>query len=532
MSERRRSFWGWGYEDRFPDAASRSELAGRIGLLLGCEPSPRDPVALDSIVLPPPRVVPRPELGGSTLAEDRIRHTHGRSFPDLVRGFSGDFSAAPDAVFYPANETEIEAAFQWARSERVTLVPFGGGTGVASGIEARVGPGKRGVATIDMSRMDRVLEVDEVSRAARMQAGATGPRIETQLASHGLTLRHYPQSFEFSTLGGWIATRAAGHFATVYTHIDDMVESVRMLTPSGVLETRRVPASGAGPDPARWVLGSEGILGIVTEAWMRVVPRPTWRASASVHFARFEDGVRAARRLSQSGLFPSNCRLLDGREAMLHGVASDGMAVLLLGFESADHPLAAWIERAIAIATGEGGTCPEGPVQRELGGRSDAVSDASTWKQAFFDAPYLQSGLVRLGIVVDTFETACTWDRFEALHASVIDAVKTTMRDACGSGIITCRFTHVYPDGPAPYYTFIAPGTPGKEIEQWGRIKRAASDALSAGGATITHHHAVGRLHRPWFDRERPPAFERALRATKEALDPDGLLNPGVLLDP
>jgi alkyldihydroxyacetonephosphate synthase len=305
-----------------------------------------------------------------------------------------------------------------------------------------------------------------------------------------------------------------------------------MLTPSGVLETRRVPASGAGPDPARWVLGSEGILGIVTEAWMRVVPRPTWRASASVHFARFEDGVRAARRLSQSGLFPSNCRLLDGREAMLHGVASDGMAVLLLGFESADHPLAAWIERAIAIATGEGGTCPEGPVQRELGGRSDAVSDASTWKQAFFDAPYLQSGLVRLGIVVDTFETACTWDRFEALHASVIDAVKTTMRDACGSGIITCRFTHVYPDGPAPYYTFIAPGTPGKEIEQWGRIKRAASDALSAGGATITHHHAVGRLHRPWFDRERPPAFERALRATKEALDPDGLLNPGVLLDP
>jgi alkyldihydroxyacetonephosphate synthase len=380
--------------------------------------------------------------------------------------------------------------------------------------------------------MRRVLEVDATSRAARIQGGALGPDLEEQLAPHGLTLRFYPQSFEFSTLGGWIATRAGGHFATLYTHIDDLVESVRMVTPSGVLQTRRLPASGAGPSPERLVLGSEGALGLVTEAWMRVQLRPKWRASASVAFARFESAVTCARELAQSGLYPSNCRVLDSREAMLNHVALDGSSVLLVAFESADHPLEAWMQRALAIAEGAGGVCALGPVHKDMGAKIAAGDAAQSWRQAFLEAPYLQSALISMGVVVDTFETACTWDRFDALHAAVTHAAEDAMARVCGAGILSCRFTHVYPDGPAPYFTFVAPGRAGHEIEQWTEIKRAVSDALEANGGTITHHHAVGRLHRPWYHREASPLFLRAVDAVKSELDPARLMNPGVLLVP
>jgi alkyldihydroxyacetonephosphate synthase len=315
------------------------------------------------------------------------------------------------------------------------------------------------------------------------------------------------------------------------THIDDLVESVRMVTPIGVWASRRVPASGAGPSPDRHALGSEGILGVITEAWMRVVPRPRWRASANVYYARFEDGALACKELAQSGLHPTNCRLLDGREAMLHGVADGSSAVLLLGFESADHPLEAWMGRALEIAHAHGGVCPKGPSYKDAGAKVEADAGAA-WRRAFLDAPYLQSALVTLGVVVDTFETACTWSCFPDLHARVERAVSDAMRHACGAGVLTCRFTHVYPDGPAPYYTFLAPGRAGEEIAQWRAIKRAASDAILGAGGTITHHHAVGRTHRPWYDAERPEPFARALAAAKRELDPRGILNPGVLVDP
>jgi alkyldihydroxyacetonephosphate synthase len=377
-----------------------------------------------------------------------------------------------------------------------------------------------------------VLEVDPISLAARIQAGARGPALEAQLAPHELTLRHYPQSFEFSTLGGWIATRAGGHFATLYTHIDDLVESIRMVTPTGIFQSRRLPASGAGPAPDRLVLGSEGIFGVITEAWVRVRARPRWRVSASARFPTFEQGVEAARGVAQSGLHPANCRLLDSGEAMLHGVsggASAGEAVLLLGFESSDHALEPWIMRALELAKASGVVCST-PVYRGAEERKGG-DDASSWRQAFFDAPYLQSALVTMGAVVDTFETACTWGRFPALHQAVTETVHAAMKEQCGTGFLTCRFTHVYPDGPAPYYTFIAPGRDGDEVDQWAQSKRAASNALLAHGATITHHHAVGRLHWPWYAREQPEPFGRALVAAKRALDPHGVMNPGVLVD-
>jgi alkyldihydroxyacetonephosphate synthase len=553
------SFWGWGWEDRFPDDEARRALGAQIGALLGCAPELRAPPSIDAVKMPAPRAVVPGDIAAFATSDAgaRARHAYGRSYRDIVRGFAGDFATAPDIVATPRDEEELARVLAACEKEELAAIPYGGGTSVVGGVEAELSGAVRGAVSIDMRAMGRVLEVDSVSRAARIQAGALGPSLEKDLAAHGLTLRHYPQSFEFSTLGGWIATRAGGHFATLYTHIDDLVESVRMLTPRGVLATRRFPASGAGPSPERLVLGSEGAFGVITEAWVRVRPRPVHRSSASVTFDDFFAGARAARAVAQSGLYPSNCRLIDGLEAMLNAVPVDAppeptvgrrSGVLLLAFESADHPTNALLERALALALAEGGRCPKGPRHvstqpladargSETGGAvteprasaSGSEETAESWRRAFLDAPYLQSALVSLGVVADTFETACTWDRFESLYAAVTAAVRGAFPD--GTGVLTCRFTHVYPDGPAPYFTFLAPGEPGYELERWTRIKRAASDALEANGGTITHHHAVGRTHRPWYDRERPDLFADALRAAKHALDPAGIMNPGVLVD-
>jgi alkyldihydroxyacetonephosphate synthase len=529
------SFWGWGHESKLPDEDMRRAVASHVARVLGVDPpEPRPLPRIEDIALPDARVTPPAELAGFSTAarRDRVTHTYGKSFRDQVRGFEGDFGPAPDFVSYPATEDEIGAVLAWASKSSVAVIPFGGGTSVVGGVEGAVSSRYEGVVSLDLGRMDRVLEVDAVSRAARIQAGARGPHIEAQLQPHDLSLRHYPQSFEFSTLGGWIATRAGGHFATLYTHIDDLVESIRMVTPAGELVSRRLPASGAGPSPDRLVLGSEGIFGVITEAWVRAQRRPRFRLQASVHFrgdmARAVDAVRA---VSQAALYPTNCRLLSAEEAALNFVTDDGAHVLVLGFESVDGPRDDAMARAMALCEAHGGACPRGVLRREGEGKT-AETAASAWRAAFLEAPYLQSALVSLGVIADTFETACTWDRFEALHARVTEAVMGTMRSRCGSGHLSLRFTHVYPDGPAPYYTFIAPGRPGEVLAQWEAIKRAAGDALLEMGATITHHHAVGRLHRPWYDRQRPPLFAAALRATKRAMDPAGIMNPGALLDP
>jgi alkyldihydroxyacetonephosphate synthase len=305
-----------------------------------------------------------------------------------------------------------------------------------------------------------------------------------------------------------------------------------MLTPRGVFETRRLPASGAGPSPDRLVLGSEGALGVITEAWMRVRPRPVHRASASIRFAELSDAFAATRAVAQSGLWPENCRLLDQREAQINRVATDGSHVLLLGFESADHPVEAPMERALAIVSDHGGQCRDGATYKKSAHdahREAADGAADRWRRAFLDAPYLVNSMVSLGVIADTFETACTWDRLEALHRAVIHDVRAAMKEVAGKGMITCRITHVYADGAAPYFTFLAPARRGSELAQWAEIKSAASDAITKHGGTITHHHAVGRMHRPWIDRQRPALFAEVLRAAKQTLDPKGILNPGVL---
>jgi alkyldihydroxyacetonephosphate synthase len=423
----------------------------------------------------------------------------------------------------------VEQVLAWAADVGAAVIPFGGGTSVVGGVEACVGDGYAGVVTLDLAALDRVLEVDTVSGAARIQAGALGPLLEEQLAPHGLTLRHFPQSFQFSTLGGWIATRAGGHFATGETHIDDLVESVRAATPVGVWESRRLPGSGAGPSPDRLLLGSEGTLGVITEAWVRVRPKPTARASRAVRFTDFAAGAAAVRAVVQVGLAPSNCRLVDAREAALTFAGDGSCALLVLGFESSGGGVVGGVtsERmaaALALCAEHGGRWDE---QAE-GARGGATG---AWREAFLRAPYLRDVFVAMGVMSETFETAITWDRFDAFVEAVKAAARTAVLEVCGvEGIVTCRVTHAYPDGAAPYFTVVAPARRGEEIAQWDAIKRAAADAIIAGGGTITHHHAVGRDHRPWYDRQRPDPFAAAMHGAKAAVDPAGLLNPGVLV--
>jgi alkyldihydroxyacetonephosphate synthase len=524
----RRKHWGWGSESRQASGSELEALAPLVRERFGFEAQPPEsPVPLEAVELAPPRIAPPASLAEICADDSHSRATHalGKAYRDVVRGFRGRFENPPDLVARPRDEGEVEAVLAWCSDAGVAAIPYGGGTSVCGGVEPRLPREYPGVVTIDLGRLDRVLEVDEVSRSARIQAGAPGPVLEDQLRSRGLTMRCYPQSFEFSTLGGWIATRAGGHFATRLTHVDDMVEAIRAISPAGEWESRRLPGSGAGPSPDRTLIGSEGILGVITEAWVRVQPRPTHKASCAVAFGSFRAGAEAVRELSQSGLDPSNLRLLDATEARINGAGDGESAMLMLGFESAHHPVDADLEVALEAARSHGGA--PGPVRTSAEGGGGEASGA--WREAFLAAPYLRDSFVALGVLSDTFETAITWDRFADFHATVMEAA----RQAVGRpSAVTCRFTHVYPDGPAPYYTVLTPARRGSEVEQWDEIKAAVSDVLISAGGTITHHHAVGRDHRPWYDRQRPEPFAAALRAAKRALDPAGVLNPGVLVDP
>ncbi|MEO8701041.1 MAG: FAD-binding oxidoreductase [Kofleriaceae bacterium] len=529
-NSRQRSIWAWGWRDRFPDDAARTGLTQLARVLLPkSEPALR-PVPADEPTVPAsPIAIPDALAAFTTQApRDRAMCSRGRAFPDLVAGFAGDYTHAPDLVARPRDAGEVARVLEVCGAAGWACVPFGGGTSVVGGVDSELARRDRAaVVTLDLAALSGVHELDTTSRLARIGAGTLGPVLEEQLATHGLTLRHYPQSFEFSTLGGWLATRAGGHYATGPTRIDELAHSLEMITPRGAIATHRHPGSGAGPEAARLLLGSEGALGVITEAWMRVVPRPRWRASASVAYKDFTAGVAAARALAQSGLQPSNARLLDANEARLHRVRFDGTSVLLIGFESADHPLGAWLARAVELAREHGGEVVSGPSESDT---SQKAGEAGAWRQAFFDAPYMQSALLSIGVLSDTFETACTWTQFPALHETIVANVSRALAEECGGGLVSCRFTHVYPDGPAPYYTFIGALRPGGELAQWRALKAAASDALASAGGTITHHHAVGRTHRPWYDRERPELFADALRAVKRDWDPRGILNPGVLV--
>ncbi|HWD10681.1 MAG TPA: FAD-binding oxidoreductase, partial [Solirubrobacteraceae bacterium] len=359
MGERRRKHWGWGYEDQAPAAAQLAEAAAGIRERFGFGGEVRAAVPLEEVEVRAPRLK-LPEAFGDLFTEakyERVSRALGKAYRDIVRGHRGEFEHPPDLVALPRDCSEVETVLAWAEAEGAAVVPFGGGTSVVGGVEACLGD--RPVVTMDLRRLDRLVEVDPTSLVARIEAGATGPRLEEQLREHGLTMRCFPQSFEYATLGGWIATRAGGHFATKETHVDDLVESIRAVTPRGAWESRRLPGSGAGPSPDRLLLGSEGILGAITEAWVRVRPRPEWKAAATVRFERFGDACEAIREIVQAGLDPANCRLLEAAEAEMTG-AGDGKAhLLLLAFESAHHPVDGPLSLALTAAKDHHGTPDE-----------------------------------------------------------------------------------------------------------------------------------------------------------------------------
>src|SRR6516225_7266092 len=525
-----RSWWGWGTVEEALSEQETRDLVARVATLLPgndlTEHQPPDPNALG---LATPRITPPSSLAElcSTDPVDRAGHAHGKAFRDVARNLQGRLDHVPDLIMRPRHEQDVVDVLDWCARQAISVIPYGGGSSVVGGVEPRFdGP----VVTVDTTAMSAVVEIDRTSRAARIQAGALGPMIEDQLRPTGLTLRHFPQSFGFSTLGGWLATRAGGHFATLYTHIDDLTESVRVVTPVGVSESRRLPASGAGPSPDRMFLGSEGALGVITEAWMRLHDRPRWHTTASITFDDWTAAVTATRAIAQAGLYPTNCRLLDPAEAFLNAGTAVTGGLLVVAFESADHPVDAWMERAVAITAEHHGSAI---AQRGRDAHATDAADASrTWRSSFLRMPYQRDALARRSVITETFETACTWGQFEELQAAVTEAARSAVQRVCGFGVVTCRFTHVYPDGPAPYYGIYGGGRWDALVEQWDEIKAAVSDAIIAHGGTITHHHAVGRDHRPWYDRQRPEPFASALRATKAALDPASILNPGVLVDP
>jgi alkyldihydroxyacetonephosphate synthase len=552
VTNRPHKHWGWGFADQQPGPRELRAAAAGVAEHLGFGVlDVEDPLPLQDVRLASPRVSIPAALAGF-CAEDvhaRASHALGKSYPEVVLGFRGRFQHPPDFVASPRSDAEIERVLEWCSARRVALIPYGGGTSVVGGVRPELPSSSHynGVISLDLRCLDKVLEVDPVSRSARIQAGATGPLLEKQLAAHGFTLRHFPQSFEYATLGGWLATRAAGHFATLFTHIEDMTESVRALTPVGIWESRRLPGSGAGVSPDRLLCGSEGALGVIVDAWLRVLPRPAYKRSAAVSFACFSTGVECVRALSQSGLHPANCRLIDPREARLTMAGDGSCALLLVGFESADHAVDFAMDRALEICRehrgevsegsgrvrgsgGSGGGSGDGGGLTGNGGAGGDGADAvGSWRQAFLGAPYIRDLFVACGVLSETFETAITWERFPAFHERVIGAAREVLGDR---GQVSCRFTHVYPDGPAAYFTVIAPALRGEEVEQWWAIKRAVSQAIIDAGGTITHHHAVGRDHRPWYDQQRPEPFAAALRGAKAAVDPQGIMNPGVLVDP
>lgn len=533
MNDKRRSFFGWGYED---DVVSTEELSwfervwSKLFQVDHFDPSPMPQES--EVTLRSPRVSLPSTFEPFCTADKyhRLLHSYGRSVHDLARMIlQRDFSNPPDVVAYPRDEAEIRALLDWCGENNVAAIPFGGGSSVVGGVNPPRDEHYRAIVTIDLKHLNRVLAVDTKSQAARIQAGVLGPDLEHQLKHTGLTMRFFLQAWEFSSLGGWIATRAAGHYATLHTQIDDHIESLRVVTPAGLVATRRLPTSGAGPNPDRLFLGSEGALGVITEAWVRLHRRPTYRLATTVRFPDYEQAVGAVRAISQAGLYPANARLIERDEAKFTEAGDGTHDVLVLTFESADHPLEAWMSRALEICGDCGGQWDRDALTLDDPQRQ---GPAGNWRNKFLRGPYLREHAIARGVMRDTVESCITWERYMDFQERVKRATLEAIRQVTGrAGSCTVRFTHLYPDGPAPYFTWHALGDKEKLVDQFWAIKVAASDAMLNAGGTITHHHALGRDHRSWYDRERPQLFADALRAVKHQFDPHHVLNPGVLVD-
>ncbi len=532
---------------RAREGALLAELTRRFGraLLLAAPP-----VELDALRMPPTKL-PAETLaqlraacgdeGVRTSAFERVHHALGRSLPDLLRLRCGEIERFPEVVVYPAYEGAVAAVLRIAAQADLAVVPFGGGSSVVGGVEPQSGPEQAGALCLDTTRLDRLLRIDPESGTATFQAGIDGPALEAALAAQGLTLGHFPQSFEHSTLGGWIATRSVGQQSDGYGSIAELLVALRMVTPEGVVRTIEVPRSASGPDWNQLVLGSEGALGVIVEATVRVRAAPRASEFRSMLFRDFAGAVAAVREMRRAGLPLSMARLSDAAETELQlllrrdparridptALALDlavragwgaGRCALLYGADG-DEPRA--VRRALRRARAIG---------RQHGGLPLGAGPGRSWQRERFRTPYLRDWLLDRGVAVDTMETAFSWSRLESGHQTVMNALRAALETQAGAGLAMAHLSHSYRDGACLYFTALWPLGDARTLEQWAAIKRAATDAILGAGGTLSHHHGVGVDHAAWLAREKGTLALAALRGAKAALDPRGLMNPGKLL--
>jgi alkyldihydroxyacetonephosphate synthase len=536
LPPREMRWWGWG--DPAHDAALPEHALPWLRDRVGLDDRVTPPVALDDVRLAPAQLPDglRDRLvavaGADGVRDDRaarVLHAAGKSYPDLVRLRAGDGAGAPDVVVLPADRGAVRRVLQACAEARVAVVPFGGGTSVVGGVEP-LRDGHAAVVTLDLGRLDGLEGLDERSQTAVVQAGTRGPALEQALGARGYTLGHFPQSFEFVSVGGCVATRSAGQASTGYGRIDELVVGLRAVAPAGEIDLRARPASAAGPDLRELLVGSEGTLGVITSIALRVRLRPERRRYEGFMLPSLAAGVEALRALAQQDLAPDVTRLSDEAEtemslALAGATGLKGrVAQAYLGLRGVEHG-------CLAIMGWEGDAERVRTRRDEAAavlGRAGAVAlgqgPGRSWDRARFAAPYLRDDLLGRGVMVETLETAGQWAGLLDLYKAVGGAL------AAHAPLVACHVSHVYPTGASLYFTFLARARRGEELEQWRRAKAAATDAIVAAGGTITHHHAVGRDHAPWLQAEVGSSGVALLRAAKAELDPGGILNPGKLL--
>jgi alkyldihydroxyacetonephosphate synthase len=535
-------WWGWGDPDHAP--ALPPHALGFLAETVEIAHDPRPPVALAHVHLSPPAAgEARLEALRAIVGEENVRdghservvHAAGKGYPDLVRIRAGEPEGAPDAVVLPGSHEQVRAVLELCGRTSLAVVPFGGGTSVVGGVAPLRGA-HEGVLALDMRRMDAVIELDRESRTVAVQAGIRAPALERHLAARGLTLGHFPQSFEYVSLGGCAATRSAGQASSGYGAIERMIMGLRLAAPAGDVELRAVPASAAGPSLRQTLVGSEGVLGVISELSLRVRPAPLQRVYEGVFFEDFSAGVHALRTLAQQRATPDVARLSDEPETRMSlalagagglkgrlgraylGARGYGQGCLaILGFEGDAQDVAGRRKRALALVRRSAGL----PVGRSPG---------EAWLKGRFTAPYLRDELLTHGVMVETLETATQWSNVGRLHSEVARAIADALSACATPGLVMCHVSHLYETGASLYFTFIAARQSDDEIGQWRAVKEAASGTIARGGGTITHHHAVGRDHAPWMEQEVGRTGVQALRALKHELDPDGIMNPGKLL--
>jgi len=520
-------------------AAAKPLSDGILALLrqtLGVDSSPHDQLTIDDVQIPPSSLSHTDHdaffgiLGEqycSVGSHDRLLRAGGKSTLDLLRRTSRDTQDAPDAVLSPGTDDEIAEILAYCAAHAIAVVPFGGGTSVVGGLDP-LHDGFRAVISLDLRRFDQLLDLDEISGEAVLGAGVTGPQAEQLLGARGFSLGHFPQSFQFATIGGFAATRSSGQNSAGYGRIDDMVRGLRVITPAGVLDLGRAPASAAGPDLRQLLLGSEGCFGVITAVRVRVHPTPEATRYEAWSFPDFTTGANALRVVTQTGTGPTVIRLSDEAETGVNLATTEqigeqqitGGCLAITVFEGTAAHAASRHDETRAVLAAHGGT-------------SLGEAPARAWEHGRFSAPYLRDALLAAGALCETLETATSWSNIGALKAAVTDALTTSLAESGTPALVLCHISHVYPTGASLYFTVVAGqrgARPGGVIEQWHAAKTAASQAIIRAGGTITHHHAVGADHRPWMTDEVGDLGVQVLRAVKSCLDPAGIMNPGKLI--